>query len=318
VPVKKPATKPKSKLTPAQQRAQDAKDKRVALMALFKNGENLYCTSQIHPSCKADFGVRKADMFYLSNSDIYPTGKLAICKECMVAYVTNENATLNKPKFIRLLAAIDRPYLDDLFESASARFVDANGDYDTRVVSEYVRLCNNKAYIDKNFSHSDSSYTTMVDEARAESDPFNIIVTNALRAEWGLWIKEDTDIKFLEYTFRKYVSFYSINTEDPVQVALVRDICFQDLKLQKARESNSSEKDILAAKQALLNTANLTPTQTAKSNVGFTLGGFIKLIEEDEPIPEPSEEFKDPDRIYEIFMKFFGHILAMMGKTNHG
>lgn len=293
------------------------RDKQNALKVLFGGDNNHFCISQVTQKCKDNRGFRNGDFYFASRSNMFASKKIPICKECLMKLVSHEDGTIDKLKFLQILPVIDKPYIEDDYKLATENFnADTTGGK-TSIIGEYMRLIGTPKKIHLGFSDSDTTLYEIEQNVRKENDPLDIIVTPELKVNWGHWLK-DQQIKFLQYTYNQYVHYYSVKEDDPVQAALIRDICFQDLKLQEAREKKMPEKEILASKQALLNTANLTPAQTAKSSTGFTIGAFVKHLEEDAPITRPSKEFDDVDNILKVFMQFFGHILSMMGVGSRG
>ena len=87
----------------------------------------------------------------------------------------------------------------------------------------------------------------------------------------------------------------------------------------KATRNGQPTKDLDKTYTDLLSSANLLPRQ----NVGnaatdsLTFGQLIEKWEQEEPIPEASEEFKDVDGIVKYIDVFFkGHLAKMMGLKN--
>lgn len=291
----------------------DLASKYASIRELYKEVNQQVCIMQRSDECRKTDGFRKESDFYTSKSPIFHNSRVPICKDCLKEYCTNEDGTINTVRLLQVLPIVDKPYRDSFLEIAEK----SNSMAKNMQVSEYFRVCNFPQNANLAFSDSDGTLLEMEQSARSKVDPLDIVVTDELRIKWGTYM-EDPDIRFLQYKFEQYITYYSVNLDDPVQTGLVEDLCHQDLKLRQARENNRSEKEIIAAKQDLLKTANLSPTQTSKTNTGFSIGGWIKEREETSPISEPKDEFKDPDGIYEIFSKFFGHIVKMMGLSKTG
>lgn len=292
----------------------------VRKVALEKNREMIkhliddeqygYCTFQYTDNCSTAKGFKKRSEFYTSRSEIAPYGIVAVCKDCLREYIM-QDGELNKIRFLKMLPILDKPYRQDVFEMAEESIQKPNAKGD--LFTEYMRLIAMPQYIELTFSDSDASLYDIEKQFRQELNPYDIPITNELRAFWGMFL-DDSSIQILQYNYEEYLSYYSVDVADPVQRGMIKDICFKDLQIYQAREKKLNEKDLLAAKSTLLKDANLTPAQTSKSNIGFSIGAFAKHLEEDKPILVPSDEFKDPDGILKIFMKFFGHITKMMGR----
>ena len=71
--------------------------------------------------------------------------------------------------------------------------------------------------------------------------------------------------------------------------------------------------------QNLLGSLNIKPNQKTASELtdNLTFGQLIDRWEQEQPIPEPQGEFKDPDKIGLLIDVFFkGHLSKMMGLKN--
>lgn len=69
----------------------------------------------------------------------------------------------------------------------------------------------------------------------------------------------------------------------------------------------------------MLSSAQLKPSQNASNTLteAKTFGQLIEKWEQEKPIPEPSDEFKDVDKIGQLIDVFFkGHLAKMMGIKN--
>jgi len=317
--------KAKPKRTKAQLRAQGRKanethakklelevSDRKLIDHLFLASDYNYCIMQHSETCKNQHGVRKKDFFYKNHTDLIGGDYMPICSDCLKEYCMLENGDINKLRLLQVLALVNKPYKEETYESA----MNSNSNISNRV-SEYFRQLNMPHTKHLCFADSDGTLLDMESEIRKQNDPLDIVITDELKIKWGAFLQEP-DIRFLQYSYEKYISYYSVNEADPVQVGLIEDLCFKDLQLRKAREGGNSEKDIIKDKQELLKTANLSPSQTSKNNQGFNIGTWIKEREQTRPISEPLDEFKDPDGILKIIMKFFGHIVKMMGLNKNG
>ena len=100
---------------------------------------------------------------------------------------------------------------------------------------------------------------------------------------------------------------------------MFKRVCFKELDIDKAQKEGKDTKELDKTLQELLGSLNLKPSQN-NSNVlteSKTFGQLIEKWENEKPIPEPDEEFKDVDRIglyIDVFFK--GHLSKMMGLRN--
>lgn len=143
----------------------------------------------------------------------------------------------------------------------------------------------------------------------------NFEVTPEMKKRWGSgWSKPDYE--YMENIYQSFTSVYKHDT--PVQKMLYEDIAKTRLEADRARKNGnlSLYEKLMNTVSKLMNDANIKPVQeTAADNEGLsTWGQWVKKIEEEEPIPEPREEFKDVDRIEKYINKWFvGHFKKILG-----
>ena len=103
------------------------------------------------------------------------------------------------------------------------------------------------------------------------------------------------------------------------QTYIVR-ICFKLLDIYKAQLAGKDTEKLDKSLNDLLAAANLQPRQ----NVGnaatdsLTFGQLIEKWENEEPIPEPSEEFKDVDNISKFLRVWFKGALSRALNLDNG
>jgi hypothetical protein len=127
----------------------------------------------------------------------------------------------------------------------------------------------------------------------------------------------DDDYAFLEDEYLDWTTRHECNTK--AQEEVFKQICFAQLDILKAKRANLPTKDLTKTLQDLLATANLQPKQTKDNTLAEqnTFGTLIRKWENEKPIPEPDEEWKDVDGIVRyITVYFLGHLCKMMGIKN--
>lgn len=127
----------------------------------------------------------------------------------------------------------------------------------------------------------------------------------------------DEDYSFLEDEYLDWTTRHECNTK--AQEEVFKQICYAQLDILKAKRSNQSTKDLTKTLQDLLATANLQPKQTKENTIAEqnSFGTLIRKWENEKPIPEPEEEWKDVDNIVRyITVYFLGHLCKMMGIRN--
>lgn len=128
---------------------------------------------------------------------------------------------------------------------------------------------------------------------------------------------DDDDYPFLEDEYLDWTTRHECNTK--AQEEIFKQICYIQLDILKAKKNKQSTKDLIKTLQDLLATANLQPKQTKDNTLAEqnTFGTLIRKWENEKPIPEPDEEWKDVDGIAKyITVYFLGHLCKMMGIKN--
>lgn len=128
---------------------------------------------------------------------------------------------------------------------------------------------------------------------------------------------EDDDYVFLEDEYLDWTTRHECNTK--AQEEVFKQICYAQLDILKAKRAGLPTKDLTKTLQDLLATANLQPKQTKDNTLAEqnTFGTLIRKWENEKPIPEPDEEWKDVDGIVRyITVYFLGHLCKMMGIKN--
>jgi hypothetical protein len=128
---------------------------------------------------------------------------------------------------------------------------------------------------------------------------------------------EDEDYQYLEDEYLDWTTRHECATK--AQEEVFKQICYAQLDILKAKKKNLPTKDLTKTLQDLLATANLQPKQTKDNTLADqnTFGTLIRKWENEKPIPEPDEEWKDVDGIAKyITIYFLGHLCKMMGIKN--
>ena len=276
--------------------------------------EILYC-----PVC-GDFKKRNT-AFY--NDDRYLAGKNPICKECYLKMVEQRKKDKDEPNETKesvqkVLQMLDRPYDDDFYEKCVKGAKDGVKEktrnspfatYITAIIS--LPQWQNKTYKDSDFGSS--IITTDLDE---EEELANQELLIKARERFGRDYN-NVDLLFLEKEYEDWTTRYAC--ESKAQELLFKRICFKELEIDKAQKDGKDTKELDKTLQELLGSAQLKPSQNASNSLteSKTFGQLIEKWENEEPIPEPSDEFKDVDKIGLLIDVFFkGHLAKMMGLKN--
>lgn len=127
----------------------------------------------------------------------------------------------------------------------------------------------------------------------------------------------DEDYQFLQDQYDDWTVRHECKTK--AQEEVFKRLCFKQLEILKATRLGQNTKDLDATYQSLLATGNLQPKQNNMDALAEdrTFGQLIKIWENEKPIPEPDEKFKDVDKIGKYISVFFlGHLAKMVGIKN--
>ena len=168
----------------------------------------------------------------------------------------------------------------------------------------------------KSWEDSDFGSTELKTELDEETARENAELLKKAKKRFGDEYN-NVDLLFLE---REYEDWTSRNVcESKTQELLFKRICFKELEIEKMQKAGKDTKELDKTLQELLGSAQLKPSQNASNALteAKTFGQLIEKWEQEKPIPEPSAEFKDIDKIGQLVDVFFkGHLAKMMGLKN--
>lgn len=127
------------------------------------------------------------------------------------------------------------------------------------------------------------------------------------------------EYEFLRNQYEDWASRCEIKSK--VQEEIFKNICVTQLMAQDAKRRGNIKdyNDAMKTFQDLLTSANVKPSQKNGNALvdANTLGTLIQKWENEKPIPEPDEQFKDVDNIKKYIDTFFlGHLAKMMNIEN--
>lgn len=141
-------------------------------------------------------------------------------------------------------------------------------------------------------------------------------LTKSIIKKWGYGYDED-EYEWLEEQEADWRSRVECITKP--QEELIINLCLSQLNIRSVQKKGGRVADAMKAFQDILATCNLQPRQNTNDDTSeqSTFGTFIKKIEDEEPIPEADEEWKDVDRIKEYIDTFFlGHLSKLVHIEN--
>ena len=150
-----------------------------------------------------------------------------------------------------------------------------------------------------------------------ESDNADFEMTDNIRKFWGFGKFTKNDYEYLTDKFTEYINNYEC--DNPVMEELLKQAAYESLEIRNKRIEGQDVSKNLTNLQTLLGSANIKPNQETGANASdqIAFGLLIKKWENEEPIPEPDEEWKDVDGIRKyIRVWFLGHLCKMLGIAN--
>jgi hypothetical protein len=133
---------------------------------------------------------------------------------------------------------------------------------------------------------------------------------------WGFGFSIE-QYKYLQEQYEDWTARHECKTK--VQEELFKNLCIAQLNIQIAQQTGVKVVEAMKSFQDLLGSANLKPTQTNDNALADqnTFGTLIKKWENEKPISEPNEEWKDVDGIVKYITTYFlGHLCKMMNIKN--
>lgn len=262
-------------------------------------------------TCNSCGKVKKQSDFYSSHSPFNKaTGRIPICKTCIWDYVEPMDFNdYDRQMVLNALRMIDRPYLKDLWE---ATIEECSG---TTKKAFGVYMKNLGMVQNRELTWDDSDLKeNVIDVTGQDGEVLQFNYKEAANQFGKGYSKEEYDWLMREYI--DWTNRYECDTK--AMETMITEICTVSLEIKKRRASNDKVDSQLKTLQDLLGSSNLKPVQEsgALANVE-SFGTLIKKYENEHPIPEPSPEFKDVDKISSYIRVFFtGHLMRMLGKKD--
>lgn len=263
------------------------------------------------------FYKSQSPLFY--NNDRY----LPICKDCMIEIYDNYKKILgdDKEAMRRLCMKLDIYWNESIYNSMQKSPTATNN------ISVYIRTTNLKSYKGKTYDdtlkeEAESEDTISLDYVRAMSND-EIEISPEIVDFWGGGLTPSF-YRDLEHRLAKWIDGRNIKDVDIGEITVIKQICLLEVMINQdiaIGNTKSVEKNVRAL-DALLGSANLKPVQKKveapdEKDTNTPFGVWIKRIEEEEPIPEPKDEYKDVDGIARyISVWFLGHLSKVLNINN--
>ena len=261
------------------------------------DGDFIYChgCNEFHAS----------ENFY--NDKRFASGVYPLCKKTLLSMATDYDKQTklnsdNRDKTIQVFQMLDIPFIDSLYQSALQTTQEAVGEKNRATAFQHmlVMVKSLPQYRDLHFIDSDfGDIGSPEDEQLSKRKPRKEIVKlfgHGFSNEDYLYLQDQYD----DWCARTQVDSKS-------QQTYVMQICLQLLDIYKDRKTGKDVTKKLESLDKLMNSANLQPRQNVNNAAtdSLTFGQLIEKWENEDPIPEPTEEFKDVDGIGKYIRVWF-------------
>lgn len=261
------------------------------------NGKLVFChgCNEFHAS----------DNFY--NDKRFGSGLYPLCKKTLLGLATDYDKKEkiyvdNREKTIKVFQMLDIPFIDSVYQSALQTTQEAVGEKNRSTAYQHALTIIKSLPQFKGMTFADSEFGDLGnpdDEQLSKRKPRREIVKL-----FGSGFSNE-DYLYLQDQYDDWCTRTQVDSKS--QQIYVVQICMQLLDIYKDRKSNKNVNDKLKALDSLMNSANLQPRQNVNNSAtdSLTFGQLIEKWENEEPIPEPTEEFKDVDGIGKYIRVWF-------------
>lgn len=261
------------------------------------NGQFVYChgCNEFHAS----------DNFY--NDKRYGSGLYPLCKKTLLSLATDFDKEKkiyvdNREKTIRVFQMLDIPFIDSVYQAALQSTQEAVGEKNRATAFQHSLTIVKSLPQYKGKTFADSEFGDLGnpdDEQLSKRKPRREII----KLFGGGFSNED--YLYLQDQYDDWCSRTQVDSKS--QQTYVAQICMQLLDIYKDRRSGKDVSKKIDALDKLMNSANLQPKQNVNNAAtdSLTFGQLIQKWEEEEPIPEPTDEFKDVDGIGKYIRVWF-------------
>ena len=237
----------------------------------------------------------------------FASGVYPLCKKTILEMATDsDNNTKtridNRDKTIKVFQMLNLPFIDSLYQSALQNTQDAVNEKNRSTAFQQllVMVKSLPQYRGMTFENSEfGDLGNPEDEQLSKRKPRKEIIKL-----FGSGFTNE-DYLYLQDQYDDWCSRTQVDSKS--QQTYVVQICMQLLDIYKDRKSNKDVTKKLSALDQLMNAANLQPKQNISNAAtdSLTFGQLIEKWENEKPIPEPSEEFKDVDGIGKYIRVWF-------------
>lgn len=262
---------------------------------------------------------KKNKEFLINRSYIYRAReRMAVCNQCVGELYkkfldeTDEADDVdvrNKTALYSLCRQFDYMYSESQYKGSVAQASKMGSDF---LIMYLQKIGSLAQYRLKRFEHSDTPPSKDFLSVGGEYE-----VTKEMIRRWGKGYDSEEYIQ-LEDFFQQMVE--SSGCEDPIQENTLKNISKTQLKADKSLSEGIVKEytDLTKAISVMMKDGGITPSsQNNDNDERAIIGMWTKMVEEDEPIPEPLEMFQDVDRLGHYIKKWFvQHFARVFGIVN--
>lgn len=263
---------------------------------------------------------KASEGFYMD--DRFIGRRFPICKRCLLKMVEQRKTDKDEPNETKdsvrkVLKLLDLPYLNREYEECVKGASDGVKEKNRHSpFATYIVMIKSLPQY-KGLHWENSEFEEEYYNLEAEDDVNeNSRIYKQAKKRFGKGYSPQ-DLIFLETQYQDWTTRYAC--ESKAQELLFQRICFKQLDIDKAQKSGKDTKELDKTLQDLLGSMSLKPNQNNSNALteAKTFGQLIQKWENEKPIPEPEDDFKDVDKIGTYIDVFFkGHLSKMMGLKN--
>lgn len=275
--------------------------------------------------------------FYLSHSNLYTNneGRMTICKDCFFdRYHSYVNKYGDEVKALYHLCMNFDIYFNEKLVEAAYGQSNRGNDKDSLVKTYITKVNSMLQYKGKSsfesehivldvnaISEIENKYLNEINKLKEEKESVveTIEITKEVKKMWGVGYSED-DYIFLENTYKEFTDVYESRT--PAQRLIFKNIAKSLLEGDKALRANNPKifENMNNVVSKLMADGNIKPIQEASvaEDDTATWGKWVNLIEQERPVGEPLDQFKDVDKISSYITKWFTKQMQRVFDLNTG
>ena len=253
------------------------------------------------------------------------SGLFYLCKECVLRIVEQRKSDRSEPnetvESVQLmLKMMDKPYLNTLYKNTVKGVIDNTGERNKNsAFAAYLTQINSlPQYKDKHWINSEFEINERSQEDLIADNEANQKILIAAKKRFGINAGySNEELIWLENEYQDWIARYPCDSKS--QEVLFQRLCCQELEVDRLQRMGRNTKDVDSAIRDTMTSLGIKPSQSNMDGLAdqLTFGQLIDKWEQEKPIPEPDDDFKDVDKIGTYIDVFFkGHLSKMMGLRN--